>query len=417
MHVGMRTTTRSVVVLSLLLGACAPNISGVVAADGTGTLLDPPAVRESPLATIADQCGDLGPTDASVRREPYMQTVSASGARISWTSERAAAETLVVWTADGAPAALPSEVEPTVYLAGATQRGVSLTALEPATIHCYELRDEAGNVLYGPTGFRTAPLDDAGPIHIVAFGDSGFAGSDQRAVIDQLHTVPTDLILHVGDVAYDTGTMPELEATYFEMYTTLLSSVPVFPAIGDHDDATDGAGPYREAFSLPGNAGPAAAERYYSFDWGSVHVVVTDAINPSAAQVEFLERDLAAAEAAGQWMIAVASYPLYSSGFHGSYGSVRAAFEPVFQRHHVHLVLSGDDHDYERTVPIGGVTYMVTGGGGRSVRPVGTSSWTAFSMMALHFTYITIEGDVMRVRAIDATGREFDGVEIPRTQA
>lgn len=405
---------RSSLLAVLLLSACAPNISGVVAADRIGPVLTPPAAREDPLASIRAQCGELGPTSPALTRDPYLQDVSGSAARLSWASTLPEAETVAVWAVGESPRLVASEAEPTVYLVGASQRGVALEGLAPASLHCYEVRAADGSVLFGPSGFRTAPVDRSAPVRIVAFGDSGFGGADQRAVIAQLGTVPTDLVLHVGDVAYDSGTLPELQATYFAMYSPLLGSLPVFPAIGDHDDATDDAGPYREAFTLPTTGGEAARERWYSFDWGSVHVAVTDAIDPgNAAQAAWLEADLAAAEAAGQWRIVVASYPLYSSGFHGSYGSVRAAFEPIFRRHHVHLVLSGDDHDYERTVPIGGVTYIVTGGGGRSVRPVGTSSWTAFSMMALHFTYITVEGDEMQVRAIDATGQEFDGVVIP----
>ncbi len=103
----------------------------------------------------------------------------------------------------------------------------------------------------------------------------------------------------------------------------------------------------------------------------------------------------------------------YSSGSHGSNGAMRAAFRPIFERYGVHLVVSGHDHHYERTRPIGNITYIVTGGGGGGTRTVTPSDWTAFSLDVLHFLYITIEGDSMRVHAIDGTGQEFDGTEIP----
>jgi hypothetical protein len=43
------------------------------------------------------------------------------------------------------------------------------------------------------------------------------------------------------------------------------------------------------------------------------------------------------------------------------------------------MVFNGHDHNYERTVPIGGVTYIVTGGGGKRLYKAGRNVWTAFS--------------------------------------
>jgi hypothetical protein len=61
---------------------------------------------------------------------------------------------------------------------------------------------------------------------------------------------------------------------------------------------------------------------------------------------------------------------------------------PLFQAEHVDLVLSGNSHNYERTVPLtggvpvasGGITYIVSGGGGNGFNAFGayTQPWTAF---------------------------------------
>jgi hypothetical protein len=58
---------------------------------------------------------------------------------------------------------------------------------------------------------------------------------------------------------------------------------------------------------------------------------------------------------------------------------------------------------------------VVTGAGGRGTRPVGRSSFTAFSLDVLHFVYVIIEGDELRLYAIDGTGQEFDFARITRT--
>lgn len=402
-----------IVVAAAALAGCAPDLTGILAADRTGNLLSPPAVRVDPRGEIRAACGEPGAVDPRIARHPYVHAVAHDRAHVAWTSTGAEDDVLAVWTAGSAPRALPSSVEPTRYLAGATQRGVELVGLGAGTIQCYELRDARGARLHGPTGFRTAPApSDTSRVELAVLGDSGSGSSDQAAVAAQLLSVPIDLVIHVGDLAYANGTLPELEANHFAMYRDLQSSIPIFPALGDHDWVTDDAGPYREVYTLPETGGPAAGERWYSFDWGTVHVTVMDAISGAREQRAWVEADLAGTDR--PWRIVVAHTPPYSSGFHGSSTGFRQDYAPLFERYGVQLVVSGDDHDYERTVPLGGVTYLVTGGGGRSVRPVGTSSWTAFSVTAFHFVDIVVEGDEMRLHAIDATGREFDGAVIPR---
>ena len=51
----------------------------------------------------------------------------------------------------------------------------------------------------------------------IAFGDSGGGGNDQRALLQQLETVPYDLMIHTGDIAYDHGTLADFEAKFFGM--------------------------------------------------------------------------------------------------------------------------------------------------------------------------------------------------------
>lgn len=399
-----------IAVIGFAVLGCAPNETGILAASKTGTLLQP-ALREHPLLAVRAACGDPQAAGASIARHPYLQSVTSSGARLMWTSTASQPETVALWAGgEEATSMRNAQIDDTRYLVGANQVAAQLDSLEPNAIYCYELRDASGERIYGPAGFRTAPSADTDErIDMVLFGDSGFASSDQAAVAAQLETVPIDLMLHVGDLAYDTGTIAEFETNHFGMYRALMPSLPFFPTIGDHDDATEAAGPYREAFALPDMGG----ERYYSFDWGPVHVLVLDSIRDTEEQLAFAESDLSASDA--PWKIAMVSEPPYSSGFHGSATDVRQRYSPLFSRYGVSAVFSGDDHDYERSNPIDGVTYVVTGGGGRSVRPVGVSDFTAFSEKVFHFIYLTVEGDVMRIRAIDATGREFDGAEITRT--
>ena len=247
-------------------------------------------------------------------------------------------------------------------------------------------------------------------MRFVAFGDSGGGGSDQRAVVAQLRTVPFDFMIHLGDIAYESGTRAQLDGAFFQMYADLLEDFPVFPASGNHEYETEDAAPFREAFALPENGGPAGVERWYSYDWGDVHFAVLDTERIGAPQAAWLEADLTANHR--PWTIVYFHRPPFSSGDHGNDGNVQKYFVPILVSHHVPLVLNGHEHDYERSKPIDGVTYVVSGGGGRGTRAVGQSSFTAFSAAVIHFLYVTVEGRQLTLHAIDGTGQEFDSLRL-----
>lgn len=97
--------------------------------------------------------------------------------------------------------------------------------------------------------------------------------------------------------------------------------------------------------------------RWYSWRSGPALVVVLDSTRPDdPEQLDWLERTLASTDAT--WRIVALHHPPYSSGWHGSATDVREAFQPIFERYGVQLVLAGHDHDYQRSVPINGITYV-----------------------------------------------------------
>ena len=282
----------------------------------------------------------------------------------------------------------------------------SLEALEDATVYCYKLENDGG-AMTSRTGFKTAPpADSDATIRFLAFGDSGGGTSDQYALQEQMYTVPYDLMIHTGDVAYEDGSLQEYEDNVFGVYGDLFRNIPFFPASGNHDYRTMNAAPFREVFNLPGD------EKWFSYDWGRIHFVALDTEADYTTQAEWLEADLAASTA--PWKIIYMHKPMYSSGSHGSDMGLRNKMAPIMKRHGVQLVLAGHDHNYERMVPQDGVAYVVTGGGGRGTRSVGSSSFTAFAEDVIHFVQVEVGVDELTLHAIDATGREFDSMVVPR---
>jgi len=106
-------------------------------------------------------------------------------------------------------------------------------------------------------------------------------------------------------------------------------------------------------------------------------------------------------------------HPPYSAGYQGSALDIRAAYAPIFERHGVQLVLSGHDHDYQRSEVIGGVTYVVSGGGAGTRRT--SSDWfTARSFSWHHFLDVAVFPDALVVRAVNQDQRVADEAIVRR---
>ena len=91
-----------------------------------------------------------------------------------------------------------------------------------------------------------------------------------------------------------------------------------------------------------------------------------DELRPGSAQHRFAEKALKSGAQDNMLMAIVLHEPPYSSGKHGSSLKVRQVIHPLARKYGVELVLAGHDHDYERTKAIDGVTYVVSGSGGRT---------------------------------------------------
>jgi hypothetical protein len=373
------------------------------------------AERRSPVEELRAACGDGAMTSygsAALQRQPYLQQVTTNGVKLGWVTTSDDEHVAVSSPGGGALGSMAGVYEQTeMRTAGEKQIWSNVAALEPNTTYCYQLTD-ATNTLTQRTGFRTAPTAEGDqPVRFLAFGDSGGGGADQYALADQMYTVPYDLIIHTGDVAYDDGTIGQYEDNVFGVYGDLFRNIPFFPSAGNHDYKTMQGAPFRDVFNLPGDSG----EKWYSFDYGRVHFVALDTESDYATQMAWLDKDLAANKL--PWKIVYMHRPPYSSGEHGSDTTLRNKLAPLLQRHGVQLVLSGHDHNYERMMPQNGVAYVVTGGGGIGTRPVGKSSFTAFSEDVIHFVYVEVGVDDLILHAIDAAGREFDSMVVPRTSS
>ena len=204
-----------------------------------------------------------------------------------------------------------------------------------------------------------------------------------------------DALVLLGDNAYPHGDPELLRQTVFDPFGAVLDGeTALLGVLGNHDVEGNHAVGQMKALGMPG--------RWYARSFGEVLVVVLDSTAvPSAAQIAFLDKTLASSHAT--WKIVAMHHPPYSAGSHGSDIAIREAFEPVFVARGVDLVLAGHDHDCQRSKPVDGVTYVVSGAAAR-VRAVGKAAFTEVSAGELHFVTLDVWSDQLTVTAFTVGG-------------
>ncbi len=252
-------------------------------------------------------------------------------------------------------------------------------------------------------------------VRFAVLGDNGTGGRNAMDIARQMARTygeaPYGLVVLLGDISYYGSIADRYQEVFLEPLGPLLDAGVRFElAVGNH-----------ELEFRPSNEANREIVRrlevvraqgsFYSFVEGPVEFFILDSSTPKitgaarSEQIRWLQGALAASTA--PWKVAAMHHPPYSSGGHGSDIAVREAVEPLFVEYGVDLVLTGHDHHYERTVPLDGVTYVVSGAGSK-LRGTGTSEFTAVAENQLQFMMVEATSDVMRLRAIGVGGVVID---------
>ena len=228
-------------------------------------------------------------------------------------------------------------------------------------------------------------------------------------------STPFGLVTLLGDICYYGKIRDRFDDVFVEPMAPLIDAGVRFElAIGNHDgDLHHSDASLEEIEDELALLGTPA--RYYATTNGPVDFFYLDSSAPglfgpeSSAQLDWF--DAALASSANQWKVVCLHHPPYSSGLNGSTPGAADKLSPILARHAVDLVLAGHDHHYERTVPIDGTTYVVSGGGCKitGVRP---SRFTAVAESTLEFMRFEVVGDRLQATALRPDGRLVDAFEL-----
>ena len=311
------------------------------------------------------------PGAVNVDRGPYLQSGTSTSMIIRWRTGSSTQSIIDYGTSQGN---LNQQISD---LSNKTDHELEITGLSPNTVYFYEISNSAAVLVPGSADlyFKTSPI--AGTDQAITawiLGDCGTANTNQRAVRDAFYSYAgsnhTDMILFLGDNAYNSGTDGEYQYAIFEnMYEAMLQNTVSYSCLGNHDgysaDSGNQTGPYYDIFTFPKNAEggglPSGTEAYYSFDYGNIHFIALDAYdtnrNVGAAMYNWCLADIQ--NTTQEWIVAFWHHPPYTKGSHDSDSEsnlidMRQNFLPMLESNGVDLVLGGHSHSYERSYFLNG---------------------------------------------------------------
>ena len=297
---------------------------------------------------------------------------------------------------------------------------------EPARRHVFTLHDLKPGTHYDYTAtssdgyeakgrFWTAPGDNDQPFTFVLHNDlqGGINVEAAKAVSAGIVKADPDFVLSTGDLgdsrfAVDYAAAIGSWNLFFECLEKELASFVFQPVSGNHDEPENPDSFWHRLFELPD-------AHDYTLDVGPIRFILVDSTEFEApSRTAWLARELqrAAFDPAVTWVIPAFHRPPFSEGERGGDASIREGWAPLFAKYEADLVLSGHAHTYQRTKPIEGVPYLVSGGGGGWLYQVAPEHPSiAFGTSTYHVVQFRVAGAQIQIEGKLPDGTVFDRAE------
>jgi hypothetical protein len=363
-------------------------------------------------------------------RAPYLQSLGSDSVLVAWIASAA-----------GDPAVdFGTTLEygnTTKARSDGARRVATLRGLEPATTYFYRVR--AGERVLAEGRRYTFRTDAGGANRHYSFfvtGDIGYRKGKQaltEASILRADPRP-ELGILCGDIVYKKGRSRDYDRKFMRPWKDLLCTIPVWPALGNHDWGSSPKRNWEREWYLPHN------EHYYSFDYGNAHFIALDTRDGSIwdlrNQVAWLQQDLDK-HRDSEWLFVYFHHPGITCTYKENNEAVIEHFMPLFDRYGVDVVFAGHAHTYERLFPIydskpvnreqdphytdpKATLYIVSGAGARVKKDKPTSSCgpTAFFRdETILWTHVLVDGPRCTIRSYaSADDALVDEVSITKTR-
>ena len=297
------------------------------------------------------------------------------------------------------------------------------TGLTPKTLYVYRVGD--GGAWSEWNQFRTASAEPD-PLTFLYVGDAqnDIYSMWSRVIRTGFSDAPrANFILHAGDLV-NRGNADAEWGEWFRAAGWINRSIPSLATPGNHEYPRSGGGRtlsmhWRPQFALPENGVAGLEESCYYIDVQGVRIVSLNSNERRTEQGEWLDEVLR--DNPNKWTILAFHHPVYSSARGRDNKKLREQWQPVFDKHHVDLVLQGHDHTYARSNLVSGVnaqsgdsgTVYVVSVSGPKMYEVDTNPWMArVAERTQLYQVIRVDGDRLEYEARTARGILYDAFEL-----
>jgi len=343
---------------------------------------------------------------------PYVQNVTQHGITISWEASETGTGTVYFWKDKSLKNKLVGGQQSKLH-------EITIDGLDVETKYYYQV--ESNGKKSAVSHFNTAVKKDS-PFSFVVYGDNKNGPTNHEKIANLISGKDPKIVLHVGDLVERGGYHNQWLKLFFTPAQNMINHIPLFTLIGNHEDNDPN---YYNFFNPPSND-----NGWYSFDYGNAHFTILQADDSGvmiddSTQIKWLIQDLEKNKNAA-WKFVLFHKPPFSSGgqHYVKYRlKINKLLVPLFNKYGVDMVFNGDDHHYERTLPIGNAdsevptTYVVCGNGGTTLRYVNPSKWTKKAQMIYGFNYLTIEGSKLHFKHITINNDVLDEFVLDKNDA
>jgi 3',5'-cyclic AMP phosphodiesterase CpdA len=333
----------------------------------------------------------------------------------------------------------------------------TLTGLASGVKYSYRVGD---GLNWSGAGTFTTAVANTQSFKFLIYGDSqantqdgSVSYTDWQKTLPEAYKANPDakFMLSLGDNV-DWGSSGDEWDQWFAGARGIIDAIPMMSVVGNHEVInTKGYTTqlaYNTMFTFPQNGPDTLKNQTYSFNYGNIHFVALDSQSSEEAiaadkpnpdvdrlQAAWLEQDLAANKLSGntKWTIVLMHKPLYCNRGSKSNEALKLAYQPIFDKYNVDVVLDAHDHSYSRTYPMyndspvsstaKGTVYIEAGRIGVKAFPESSARiWNAFfydpqdqanymtaevSGMKLTFKCFKTDGTLIDCYTIDkATGKD-----------
>jgi plastocyanin len=390
-------------------------------------------LRASCLAFLVVALASGQASAGTILKGPWLQNVKRGGITVVW--EASESEIVVPSVEYGATDAYGLGSVSATYEAvdGHHVYTARITGLSAGTIYHY--RVSSGSTVTTDATFRTSPFTGTTGFRFYAVGDSRTNMGVWATIANLIHADMAEypehhqsFLLHLGDVVDDGGVYADWDQLW-RPARYVASELPVYVAFGNHEDVgTASSEAYLYGyFDFPYSDSGSTDEKWYSFTYGNAHMTALALYDDvgfiSGAQFDWMSADLAAADADTlvDWIFPFLHFLPWSLGHHleAEAADQRTYLHPVFRDENVDCAFGGHNHAYARYLPVGGVTYVTSGGGGAALSGPTYTPWAGATLAHYanvhHYLAVDVEEEVAAVRAVDITGDVIDWVTLGGT--